>query len=553
MFDKIKQIIKDGCAKVEALTRLLYQLGTTGWPELTELTQALLDERPTSLEDTPQLTRVVSYLSTLERNMSAYQPSTKRHREDTERLIYQLRALLTDLELHLMIGAQDELSTLHDTLWLGAAQWLLERADEVRDHALLNLLADLSSELGERLLLDPQGFFAEATEMISARLKSCGVGHGPLEVVGYDELFTGGVFEDLRGVSLLKVSTVGALSALLHRAEAGERFECALELSAQLKIGEGAFRALLKSELLEAVCEALKQRDMRHTLSEEQLTALLGDELTASTISDELVMKARFIAERVEVLQLSKLNPMVLCPAGKFWMGSGWGEGYEERPRHLVKISKPFLMGQTQVTQALWQAVMDENPSEFKGSDLPVECVSWFDMVRFCNRLSELENFKPAYSIGSGDKPTVHLDFFANGYRLPTEAEWEYAAKAGTELEYAGSDNLDEVGWYSRNSGYDTHPVAQKAPNAWGLYDMSGNVGEWCNDKWHRDLCPLDRHKSSRVKSDPCNYASAPTWRVYRGGSWYDDANDCRSTDRDVLVAVHAGGFLGGRLLRRNI
>ena len=536
MFDKLKQMIKDGSAK---LTKLLYQLGTTGWPELTKLT---LENAP---QQTPQLTRVMSYLSTLEPKMNFYQSPNKRDRGETERLIYQLRALLIDLELHVTLGTKDELTTLSDTLWLSAAQWLLDRAVEVRDHALLELLADLSSELGERLLLDPEGFFAEATEMISAGLKGCGGAQGALEVVSYEELSTGGVFEELQGVSLLKLSTAGALSALLHRAEAGERLGCALKLSDELKIGEGAFRALLKSELLEAVCEALTQRDVRHELSEESLTALLGDELTASTISDELVMKARFIAERVEVLQLSKLNPMVLCPAGKFWMGSGWGEGYEERPRHLVKISKPFLMGQTQVTQALWQAVMDENPSEFKGSDLPVECVSWFDMVRFCNRLSELENFKPAYNIGSGDKPTVHLNFFANGYRLPTEAEWEYAAKAGTELEYAGSDNLDEVGWYSRNSGYDTHPVSQKAPNAWGLYDMSGNVGEWCNDKWHRDLS-----RPSRVKSDPCNYASAPAMRVFRGGSWYDDDSDCHVAYRDVLAPFHSGSFLGGRLLR---
>ena len=241
---------------------------------------------------------------------------------------------------------------------------------------------------------------------------------------------------------------------------------------------------------------------------------------------------------------------MMYCPAGEFWMGFEEGVGSDwEPPRHRVKISKPFLMGQTQITQALWEAVMGANPSYFKGGQRPVEEVSWYDMARFCNALSELEGFRPAYSIGSGNKPDISLDFSANGYRMPTEAEWEYAAKAGTEQTYAGSDQLSEVGWFWENTHRETHLVAQKKPNAWGLYDMSGNVTEWCSDQWDRDA-----YKSRpEVSIDPCVYASSPARRVSRGGSWDDGADFCRVAFRRWHGADFRRRHLGGRLLRWNL
>ncbi len=220
-------------------------------------------------------------------------------------------------------------------------------------------------------------------------------------------------------------------------------------------------------------------------------------------------------------------DAMIYCPPGEFWMGTDdggpWGEDGEQ-PRHQVRITQGFWMGQTPVTQALYRAVMDENPSRFEGEERPVESVSWFDAVRFCNRLSEIEGLAPAYQIGSGDEPTVDWRREAEGYRLPTEAEWEYAAKAGTELIYSGSNEIDEVAWYDGNAGGETRPVGQKTANAWGLHDMSGNVWEWCTDEWDRSAY---QDRTGTVE-DPARYTGGGGARVWRGGCWCSGPEACR-------------------------
>ena len=192
-----------------------------------------------------------------------------------------------------------------------------------------------------------------------------------------------------------------------------------------------------------------------------------------------------------------------LIPAGTFTMG-------EKNKARDVTLTKPFKMGVHEVTQAQYEQVMKNNPSSFKGAENPVEQVSWEDAVEFCRKLSELSAEKAA----------------GNVYRLPTEAQWEYACRAGTTTQFSFGDDESDLGdyaWYRENSASKAHPVGGKQPNAWGLYDMHGNVWEWCQD-WYDDY-------PSGAVTDPTGPASG-SYRVYRGGSWRRTAGSCRSASR---------------------
>ncbi len=207
---------------------------------------------------------------------------------------------------------------------------------------------------------------------------------------------------------------------------------------------------------------------------------------------------------------------LVLIPAGEFTMGESGGEP-DEQPAHRVTISQPFYLGKYEVTQAQWKQIMGNNPSKFVGDDLPVDSVSWKDVQTFLQRLNE------------ADDP-----FF---YRLPTEAEWEYACRAGGSGKYAG--NLDAMTWYFDNAGGRTHPVGRKEPNAFGLHDMHGNVREWCQD-WYDDF--YYRKTPGEDPTGPTN----GTWRAIRGGSYFANAAACRSAVRyklDPELKLDSVGF----------
>jgi formylglycine-generating enzyme required for sulfatase activity len=220
-------------------------------------------------------------------------------------------------------------------------------------------------------------------------------------------------------------------------------------------------------------------------------------------------------------------DDMVLVSAGTFMMGSSIGESgrNSDELQHQVTISKGFYMSKYEITQAEWKAVMGSNPSYFKGDDLPVEGVSWYDAVAYCNALSEKMGLTPAYTIAySINKTIVMWNRDANGYRLPTEAEWEYACRAGTTTAYYSGDRVVSAGWYDSNSGGRTHPGGEKKENAFGLYDMHGNVWEWCWD-WYGDY-------DTSSLADPDGATSGGS-RVLRGGSWNYDAKSARSAIRN--------------------
>jgi len=211
---------------------------------------------------------------------------------------------------------------------------------------------------------------------------------------------------------------------------------------------------------------------------------------------------------------------MVAVKGGTFRMGSESGES-NEKPVRSVTLSD-FTIGKTEVTQALWQAVMGDNPSYWKGVNLPVEQVSWDDIQIFLQKLNQLTG---------------------KTYRLPTEAEWEYAAKGGTSSRsttYAGSNSIDNVAWYDKNSGNKTHIVAGKQPNELGLYDMSGNVWEWCSD-WYGSY-------SSTAQTNPKG-ASTGSYRMIRGGSWNRSTQDCRSAFRNSIGPYYYYNFIGFRVV----
>ena len=235
---------------------------------------------------------------------------------------------------------------------------------------------------------------------------------------------------------------------------------------------------------------------------------------------------------------------LVRIEHGSFLMGSPddyMGANNAEKPQHQVRITRPFFLGIHEVTQGQYQAVMGENPSLFKGSDdLPVEQVSWLDAVLFCNKLSEQEKKTPFYRI-NGREVTIAG---GNGYRLPTEAEWEYACRAGSTTLYPFGDDMSKLGdhaWYESNSGLKTHPVGQKRPNAWGLYDMLGNVWEWCQD-WYED-----GYYRASPPADPPGPSEASA-RVIRGGSWYYSAWYCRPAYRNRYVPEYRNYDLGFRV-----
>jgi formylglycine-generating enzyme required for sulfatase activity len=272
--------------------------------------------------------------------------------------------------------------------------------------------------------------------------------------------------------------------------------------------------------------------------------------------------------------------PMVWISAGTFQMGSPISERERiavRETQHQVTLTSGFWMGKYQVTQEQWQTVMGSNPSNFSSDPSPgevqgrrpVERVSWYDALVFCNRLSMMEGLSPAYRINNSTNPndwgtvptssdstwnSVVVVYGSTGYRLPTEAQWEYACRAGTTTAFYNGNNYDGgtgydadlvglAAWFTSNSGSMTHQVGLKTPNARGLYDMHGNVLEWCWD-WF-----AENYGGTGVQTDPTG-ASSGTYRVRRGGSWGNSAQYVRSAFRGIDTPSYRSYIGGFRVVR---
>lgn len=244
-------------------------------------------------------------------------------------------------------------------------------------------------------------------------------------------------------------------------------------------------------------------------------------------------------------ITMSKLNElqMIFVQGGKFKMGDTFGDGnISEKPAHDVTLSS-FYISKYEITQKNWIETIGINPAKFWGDENPVESISWNDAVEFCNFRSILEGLQPCYKIEGGN---VICDFNANGYRLPTEAEWEYAARGGLlskNTKFSGSSNIAEVAWFYNNSDNISHPVGLKLPNELGIYDMSGNVWEYCWDFY-------DENYYSQSTQQNLTGPSNGLTHVIRGGSWTDDMVFNKVYFRNYYESRSRGTNVGLRVVR---
>ncbi|MCL2623678.1 MAG: SUMF1/EgtB/PvdO family nonheme iron enzyme [Planctomycetaceae bacterium] len=300
-------------------------------------------------------------------------------------------------------------------------------------------------------------------------------------------------------------------------------------------------------------------REIRNAISSKQYNALLScvqryAELKAHD------PEAQSLREKIEKLTTkTTANGMVLrlIPSGKFYMGSHDSDEFmrnNERPQHRVHITNPLYIGIYQVSQEQFCGLMEYNPSTSVMNDFyPVDSVTWYSAIEFCNKLSETEGLSPYYMIENiRRKSNKNIEFAdisilgGNGFRLPSEAEWEYACRAGSITPWCFGDLVLDVGhyaWYYDNAQLETHPVGAKKPNAWGLYDMHGNVMEWCND-WYNDFY----YQQDIPEEDPAGPNDGLS-RVLRGGAWQFGAEATRSAYRNSANPDSMSNVIGFRIV----
>ena len=301
-------------------------------------------------------------------------------------------------------------------------------------------------------------------------------------------------------------------------------------------------------------------REIRNAISSKQYNALLScvQRYAELKAHDPEAQSLREKIEKLTTMTTSNGIVLRLIPSGKFYMGSHDSDEFmrnNERPQHRVHVTNPLYIGIYQVTQAQFAELLEYNPSTSVLHDAnPVDSASWFSAVDFCNKLSENEGLSPYYAIENARRKTNKSIEYAdisvlggNGFRLPSEAEWEYACRAGSITPWCFGDLVLDVGhyaWYYDNAQLETHPVGNKKPNAWGLYDMHGNIMEWCND-WYNDFY-YQQDIPEENPSGPDDGLS----RVLRGGAWQFGAEATRSAYRNSANPDAMSNIIGFRVVR---
>ena len=290
------------------------------------------------------------------------------------------------------------------------------------------------------------------------------------------------------------------------------------------------------SGLLEGMCNKSVQHRTKIEDALKILSALRKEHVHESPAAE--VVKT----SRIKIPMQHTSIEMVRVPAGSFVMGGPDEDGdaeLDDLPAHKVTLTRNYYMSTTLITQEIYFMVMNDNPSKFTAPKRPVEQVSWFEAIQFCNALSRWLGFPPYYRIAADHVECIPKN---KGFRLPTEAEWEYAARAGLNTKYAGGNNLDELGCYEENREFfGCVPVGQYKPNAWGLFDMSGNVMEWCWDGY--DEYP------EKEQTDPQGEADE-LYKIARGGAWNRDHKDARLKKRKWMQKSVQTDYLGFRIVR---
>ncbi|GMO50698.1 MAG: hypothetical protein Pg6C_14820 [Treponemataceae bacterium] len=389
---------------------------------------------------------------------------------------------------------------------------------------LLNIVKRIAADYGEAVLADPQRLKAFFDDLAKDEPKPLRLAFG-------------------------RCIEAKAFDALKTAPDAAERSERKAAITQRVRDEHGLDPAISAEalDILEAALFADRKEPLRCASCGRELQDGWKACPFCGTAIHPAVAVPRSVAPAAPQPSLQKAHTanataparMVFIQGGTFVMGSPPSEfrRQNDEVQHSVTVS-PFYIGKFTVTQAEYGSIMGNNPSSFEGANLPVENVNWYDAITYCNTRSQREGLMPVYS-GNGDNVTWNRN--ANGYRLPTEAEWEYACRAGTATPYHTGNSADSAGWYDNNSGGKTHPSGQKLPNAWGLFDMHGNVWEWCWD-WYGEYPP-------GVQENPAG-AETGSNRVLRGGSWGGFAQHLRSARRDCYPPAIRYNFLGFRLAR---